>query len=186
MAPNPKDDDVPAARPMSMDDKALRDKQLQFYSGDVKKLNALLDAFLKKSNAKVAMLITQGGHMITKVGLSDKMDTDTVAALVSGAFAATKLLFRSFNEDGFALTVQKGKKESIYIGIVGGRSLLTINFDDTTTQGAVQLYAAETTKKLEELYAAIDRGEGAAPGEDEKMDDNFGASASGNLDNVFG
>ena len=56
---------------------------------------------------------------------------------------------RSFNEDGFALTVQKGKKESIYIGIVGGRSLLTINFDDTTTQGAVQLYAAETTKKLE-------------------------------------
>ena len=30
-------------------------------------------------------LITQGGHMITKVGISDKMDTDTVAALVSGS-----------------------------------------------------------------------------------------------------
>ena len=186
MSAKPGNDDVPSARPMSKDDKALRDQQLQFYAGDVKKLNALLDGFLKKSNAKVAMLITQGGHMITKVGKSEKMDTDTVAALVSGAFAATKLLFKSFNEDGFALTVQTGKKESIYIGVVGGRSLLTINFDDTTTQGAVQLYAAETTKKLEELYAAIDRGEGSAPGEDEKMDENFGASASGNLDNVFG
>jgi predicted regulator of Ras-like GTPase activity (Roadblock/LC7/MglB family) len=186
MANNPREDDIPAARPMSKDDKQIRDAQLQFYAGDVKKLNALLDAFLKKSNAKVAMLITQGGHMVTKVGLTDKMDSDTVAALVSGAFAATKLLFRSFNENDFALTVQKGKKEAIYIGIVGGRSLLTINFDDTTTQGAVQLYAAETTKKLEELYAAIDRGEGSGPGADEKIDDNFGANAGGALDNAFG
>jgi predicted regulator of Ras-like GTPase activity (Roadblock/LC7/MglB family) len=185
MAPNP-NDGIPAAKTLSKDDQALRDQQLQFYSGDVKKLNALLDAFLKKSNAKVAMLITHGGHMITKVGASEKMDTDTVGALVSGAFAATKLLFKSFKENDFAMTVQKGKKESIYLGIVGGKSLLAINFDDTTTQGAVQLYATETTKKLEELYAAIARGEGAAPGADEKMDDNFGASAAGNLDNVFG
>ena len=184
--PNERTDDIPSARPLSKDDKALRDQQLQFYTGDIKKLNGVLDAFLKRSNAKVAMLITQGGHMVTKVGITDKLDTETIAALVSGAFAATKKLFEVFKEKDFSMTVQKGKHESVYIGFVGGRSLLTILFDETTTQGAVQLYAAETTKKLEEIYDAIARGEGAKPGDDEKIADDFGSASGGALDNVFG
>jgi predicted regulator of Ras-like GTPase activity (Roadblock/LC7/MglB family) len=185
MAQNP-NDDIPAAKPLSKDDQFLRDQQLQFYTGDIKKLNGVLDAFLKKSNAKVALLITKGGHTITKVGMSDNLDLDTIAALVSGAFAATKKLFEVFKEKDFTLTVQKGKRDSVYIGLVGGRALLTINFDDTTTQGAIQLYAAETTKKLDEIFAAIARGEGAKPGEDEKIDDDFGRKSGGALDNVFG
>ena len=186
MAANPADGGIPAARALSKDDQALRDQQLQFYTGDVKRLNAVLDAFLKKSNAKCAFLITTGGHTVTKVGQVKNLDTDTIAALTSGAFAATKKLFEVFNEKDFALTVQKGKKESVYIGIVGGRCLFTVDFDDTTTQGAVQLYAAETTKKLEEIFAAIARGEGAAPGADESISDSFGSESGGALDNVFG
>jgi hypothetical protein len=61
-----------------------------------------------------------------------------------------------------------------------------VDFDDTTTQGAVQLYASETTKKLEEVFAAIARGEGAGPGADEKISENFGSESGGALDNVFG
>ena len=179
-------DDIPAAKPMSKDDKALRDQQLHFYTGDVKRLNGVLDAFLKKSSSRVAMLITQGGHMVTKVGITDNLDTDTIGALTSGAFAATKKLFEVFQEKEFSLTVQKGRKMSVYIGLVGAKTLFTVLFDDSTTQGAVQLYAAETTKKLEEIFAAIARGEGAAAGADEKIADNFGKDAGGALDNVFG
>ena len=49
MAANPADGG--AARTFSKDDQALRDQQLEFYAGDVKKLDAVLEAFLKKSNA---------------------------------------------------------------------------------------------------------------------------------------
>lgn len=186
MAGNPAGGDIPSAKAFSKDDQALRDQQLQFYTGDVKKLNAVLEAFLKKSNAKCAFLITTGGHTVTKVGQVQGLDSDTIAALTSGAFAATKKLFEEFDEKDFALTVQKGKKESVYIGLIAGRSLFTVDFDDTTTQGAVQLYAAETTKKLEELFAAIARGEGATPGADEKIADSFHTESGGALDNVFG
>ncbi|MCK6481338.1 MAG: roadblock/LC7 domain-containing protein [Planctomycetaceae bacterium] len=180
-------DEIPAARPIGKDDQALRDAALSFvHSGDVKKFNGILEAFLKKSNAKCALLIHTGGHIITKVGLVDRLDTDTVGALVSGAFAATKKLFEVFKEKDFALTVQKGKKESVYIGLAGKKTLLTVLFDDTTTQGAIQLYATETTKKLEEYFAAMERGEGAKPGEDDKISDTFGAQSGGALDNVFG
>jgi predicted regulator of Ras-like GTPase activity (Roadblock/LC7/MglB family) len=183
---NDRTDEVPAAKALSKDDQSLRDQQLHFYSGDVKRINVVLDGFLKKSNSRLAMLITQGGHMVTKVGAAEKLDTDTVAALVSGAFAATKKLFEVFKEHDFALTVQKGRQQSVYIGLVGKRSLLTVLFDDSTTQGAVQLYATDATKKLEEIYAAIDRGEGSGPGADEQIGEDFGKDAGGALDNVFG
>lgn len=185
MADTP-DEDIPVAKKLSKDDQALRDQQLQFYTGDIKRLNAVLEAFLKKSNAKVALLITQGGHLVTKVGLAEKLDTDTVAALVSGAFAATKKLFEVFKEKEFNLTVQKGKKESVYIGMVSQKTLLTVLFDDSTTQGAIQLYATETTKKLLEIFDQIARGEGAKAGADEKISEDFGKDSGGALDNVFG
>ena len=191
MPGDPMDETVPAAKALSAaklskDDQFLRDQQLQFYTGDVKKLNAVLDAFLKKSNAKAAFLITTGGHTVTRVGQVDKLDQDTIAALTSGAFAATRKLFEVFKEMNFAMTVLKGKKESVYIGLVGGRSLFAINFDDTSTQGAIQLYAAETTKKLEEIFAVIASGKGAGPGADEKISDSFGKESGGALDSVFG
>ena len=179
-------DFIPSAKPLGKEDQALRDAQLHFYAGDVQRLNALLDAFLKKSNAKMAMLITLGGIPVTKTGAAEKLDTDTVGALVSGAFAATKKLFEVFKEKDFTLTVQKGKHESVYIGLVGGRALLTVLFDDTTTQGAVQLYATEASKKLDEVFDAIARGEGSGPGEGEKIDDSFHKESGGALDSVFG
>lgn len=180
-------DEIPAAKPLGKDDKALREAALSYVTtGDVKKFNGVLEAFLKKSNAKCALLIHTGGHIVTKVGLVDKLDADTVGALVSGAFAATKKLFEVFKEKDFALTVQKGKKESVYIGLAGPKTLLTVLFDDTTTQGAIQLYATDATRKLEELFAAIERGEGAPAGEDDQIADDFGDASGGALDNVFG
>jgi predicted regulator of Ras-like GTPase activity (Roadblock/LC7/MglB family) len=190
MAENPRrderTDEIPVARQLSKDDQALRDQALQLYTGDVKKFNQVLEAFIKKSNAKAAFLIHTGGHVNAKAGMTEKLDMDTIGALVSGAFAATKMLFRVFKEEDFALTVQKGKKESIYIGLAGPKFLLTVLFDDSTTQGAIQLYAAETTKKLEEIFAAIIRGDGAKAGADEKISDSFGKESGGALDNVFG
>ena len=69
---------------------------------------------------------------------------------------------------------------------VSQKTLLTVLFDDSTTQGAIQLYATETTKKLLEIFDQIARGEGAKAGEDEKIADDFGSASGGALDNVFG
>ncbi len=186
IAPGDEDDDIPVGKPLSADDQKLRDDQLNFFRKDVDRLNGVLAAFLKASKSRSAMLITTGGHMITKAGDSEHLDTDTVAALVSGAFAATKKLFEVFKEQNFTLTVQRGKHGSVYIGLVGARTLLTVLFDDNTTQGAVQLYATKATQKLESIFAAIARGEGGGPADDEHLKDDFGDAAGGALDNVFG
>jgi predicted regulator of Ras-like GTPase activity (Roadblock/LC7/MglB family) len=186
MAPPACPDDGAEAPKWGKDDQKLRDQQLNFYKGDVERLNAVLRSFLKTSGAKCVILVTKGGHPVTKEGNTDAIDTDTVAALVSGAFAATKKLFEVFKEQDFTLTVQKGKHESVYIGLVGGRSLMTVLFDEATNQGKIQLYATECTKKLEQIYKDIDEGRGAKPEADEKISDNFGSAAGGALDKMFG
>ncbi|MHC4922669.1 MAG: roadblock/LC7 domain-containing protein [Planctomycetota bacterium] len=181
------DDEVPVA-PLewSQDDQKLRDDQLNFYKGDVDRLNTVLRAFLKHAKAKTALLCSTGGHTITVEGPKGELDTDTIAALVSGAFAATRKLFDVFGEKNFTLTVQKGEHESVYLGLVGGRCLLTVLFDENTTQGAVQLFATKATKKLEQIFEQIEKGEGAGPGEDEQIDDDFAAGAENALDDLFG
>jgi predicted regulator of Ras-like GTPase activity (Roadblock/LC7/MglB family) len=180
------DDNVPSAKPLSKDDQALRDQQLSFFRKDVERLNTVLKSFLKASQSKCAYLITTGGHVITKVGATDSLDTDTVAALVSGAFAATRKLFEVFGEKNFAMTVQKGKHESLFLGLVGTKAIFTVLFDEKTNQGTVQLYSNKAIEKLDALFASIARGEGGTPDEDEKLVDDFGDSAGGALDDVFG
>jgi predicted regulator of Ras-like GTPase activity (Roadblock/LC7/MglB family) len=184
--PTPPGGGSPPAPKWGKDDQSLRDAQLSFFKGDVSRLDAVLKALLKSSEAKCAFLITTGGHMVTSQGDTAKLDTDTIAALVSGAFAATKKLFEVFNEPHFAMTVQKGKHESFYIGMVGPKTMITVLFDEKTNQGKVQLYATEATKRLEVIYTDIAEGRGAKPGEDEKLADDFGKSAGGALDNILG
>jgi len=186
MANKPGEDDaIPVAKSLGKEDQALKDAQVAFFRKDVERLNAVLKNFIKISNAKAAFLITQGGVIVTKEGQVRGLDTDTVGALVSGAFAATKKLFEVFKEYDFNLTVQKGKHISLYIGFIPPKSLFTVAYDDTTNQGTIQLYAQETTKKLEAIFEGIARG-GGDRSPDEQIGEDFTKGAGGALDSVFG
>ena len=69
-------------------DKSLRATRLVFYKEDIDSINAILDAFLKQSAAKCALLIDKDGHMVTGRGAAEKNDVDPIPALVAGAIAA--------------------------------------------------------------------------------------------------
>ena len=165
----------------SRSDKELRDEALVFYEDDIEDLGAILDAFLKKSAAKCALLVDQDGHMITNRGQTQNVDLDTISALVAGSFAATKQLAKQFGEKEFTALFHQGERDNIQLSLVGERTLLTILFDDRTTVGMVRLYAGETAKKLADIYRdALNR----AP-EDSGLDEEFGSDAKNKLDNLF-
>src|SRR5262245_4712969 len=135
-----------------MDSKTLRDNRLVFYEDLVRDVNRILREFLKLSNAKCAMLVDKEGHMVTRQGVTRDIDVDTISALVAGSFAATKEMARVLGEDEFSVLFHQGKTDNIQLSIVGDRTLLTVIFDEATTVGMVRLYAAETAKRLGELF----------------------------------
>ena len=170
-----------------MDNQKLRENRMVFYQDLVRDVNRLLREFLKLSNAKCAMLVDREGHMVTRQGVSRDLDLDTISALVAGSFAATREMARVLGEDEFSVLFHQGKTDNIQLSLVGERTLLTVIFDEGTTVGMVRLYAAETTKRLCELFEKHDREikeKGAPAGEELQQD--FAQNAKGKLDDLFG
>ena len=171
----------------SRSDQSLRDEALVFYEEDIQSIQAILDAFLKKSGAHCALLVDKDGHMITNRGRTNNVDLDTISALVAGSFAATKQLAHQFGEEEFTALFHQGKGRNLQLSLVAERALLTALFGDDTTVGMVRLYATEAAKRLTEIFhkrAAESRGEspdllGENAGE-------FHGESSNALDDIFG
>jgi predicted regulator of Ras-like GTPase activity (Roadblock/LC7/MglB family) len=169
-----------------MDNQQLRENRLVFYEDLVRDVNRLLREFLKMSNAKCAMLVDREGHMVTRQGVTRDLDVDTISALVAGSFAATREMARVLGEDEFSVLFHQGKTDNIQLSLVGERTLLTVIFDESTTVGMVRLYAAETTKRLSELFEKHERELRSGERKAEDLQSGFATSAKDKLDDLFG
>ena len=171
---------------MNIKDADLRAQALVFYEADIQAIDSILEAFLKKSAARCALLVDQDGHMITAAGDTERVDLDTISALVAGSFAATKALAKQFGEEEFTALFHQGRSGNIQLSLVGERALLTALFEDNTTIGMVRLYANESAKRLAEVFR---RKAGAAQGNNPQLDtqsSEFTQGSAGALDDVLG
>lgn len=155
-----------------------------FYRDDVERMNRVLGEFLKLSGAKATILVDKEGHPITQMGESPTFDIDTIAALVAASFMATKELARILGQAEFAILTHQGEKDHIQLNLVADRCILTTMFNEQTTVGMVRLYAQETAKKLNKLFAEIAMRK-EAPDNDHIVE-GFGDEAEDALDNLFG
>ena len=166
-------------------DAELRDSRLVFYKEDVQAIDSTLRDFLSRSKSKAALLVDRDGHLITQEGSTEANDTDTIAALVAGCFAATREMARILGEEEFSALFHQGRKDNLQLSLVGTRTILGVLFDDSTTIGMVRLYAAETARKLTSLFRKLAaRDPSQTP--QESISENFSEAAASTLENVFG
>ena len=172
-------------QPRPQSDAELRESRLVFYKEDVQQIDSTLREFLSRSKSKAALLVDKDGHLITQEGSAEKTDTDTIAALVAGCFAATREMARILGEEEFSALFHQGRKDNLQLSLVGNRTILAVLFDDSTTIGMVRLYAAETARKLTSLFRKIGTRPTGQPGQEE-IGDGFSEAAASTLENVFG
>jgi len=172
----------------SISDSKIRTAALVFYEDDIEAIASILDAFLKKSAARCAMLIDKDGHMITARGATKSVDLDTISALVAGSFAATKALAHQFGEEDFHALFHQGKSGNLQLSLVADRALLTALFDDATTVGMVRLYASEAAKRLNAVFRRKQESNASGTGPAKPSVDGkaFEEGTTGALDTVFG
>ena len=171
---------------MNIKDADLRAQALVFYESDIQAIDSILEAFLKKSAARCALLVDQDGHMITACGDTDRVDLDTISALVAGSFAATKALAKQFGEEEFTALFHQGRSGNIQLSLVGERALLTALFEDNTTIGMVRLYANESAKRLAEVFRRKVGANNSSPQQLEMESGDFSKGSAGALDDVLG
>ena len=138
-------------------DAELRHERLEFYKEEMSEINGTLRNFLTRAQANAAFLVDKDGHLITREGIDDRMDVDSICGLVAGGFAATRQMASILGEDTFLNLFHQGKRANIQITLVGDRTILAVVFDDNTTIGKVRLYLGETAALLTQAFERIER-----------------------------
>lgn len=167
----------------------MRETRLVFYRDDIDRINRVLEEYNKLAKAKSNILIDKEGHAVTEVGQqgafsSGSFDTDTLGALVAGAFAATKLIARLIGEEEFKHLSHQGKKDHVQLTLIADRCILTTIFDDSTTAGMIRMEGVKAAKKLETIFRELAERKEAPPGEE--IQEGFNEAAQSALDDVFG
>ena len=160
----------------------MTNDSMVIYQAETEKIDLALKRLLKGSEAKCALLVDKDGHLVTRQGFTQTLDTTSLAALLAGSFASTREIARLVGEPEFSVLFHQGKRDHIHMSLVGERSILVVVLDDRTTIGMVRLYAKEAATDLDQVFADnLDKGHSDAEG----LTDEFTASAGDKLDDIF-
>jgi predicted regulator of Ras-like GTPase activity (Roadblock/LC7/MglB family) len=113
----------------------------QLIEEDVQRLNELLSELLQKSDATTALIIDQGGFLITSQGDASQFDLTTIAALASGAYLANQTIANLVHETNFNSVYQQGEKFSMFVVCIDSQCLLVVIFKAQLSVGVVKYFA---------------------------------------------
>jgi predicted regulator of Ras-like GTPase activity (Roadblock/LC7/MglB family) len=108
-----------------------------------------LRTLLEKTEATTALIVDQGGFLITSQGGSgNEFDLTTIAALASGAYLANQTISNLVREENFSSIYQEGEKYSMLVASVDTCGLLVIIFETPVGVGVVKYFAAPAIRHL--------------------------------------
>ncbi|MBD3343723.1 MAG: hypothetical protein GF401_01520, partial [Chitinivibrionales bacterium] len=128
---------------------------LILYQEDLEKLNNILIQFIKDSQVVCAFLTNKEGQLLTCQGSTKTIDTMSVAALITGSFAATVTIANLIGESQFSTMFHKGKSKHIHITVIDNDRYLASIFDNHSSLEKVNYYANRYGKKLREYLIII-------------------------------
>src|SRR5207245_10348924 len=144
-----KEDSVcPCATWMSVDGAA----SWSFSENDFKHIQTPLQAFLRGSTARCALLVDRNGQLVATVGDTPKFDPTAFASLTAADFSANDQLAKMIGEAEFASLVHQGERESMYLADVAKRVILVVLFDQRATLGLVKLKAKTVVGELNQVF----------------------------------
>jgi predicted regulator of Ras-like GTPase activity (Roadblock/LC7/MglB family) len=152
-----------------------------FTEDDFGAITQSLQAFLRDSNARCALLVDRTGQLVATVGEQPKFDPTTFATLTAADFSANDQLAKLIGENDFNSLFHQGEKESMYLADVARRVILVVLFDNRTTLGLVRLKMKETVAELAKLFEQV-FARGAAGGASKP---NVLAGADDEIDKLF-
>jgi predicted regulator of Ras-like GTPase activity (Roadblock/LC7/MglB family) len=166
----------------------LKEEDLVIYEEQIEKIERALERLIKNAQTKCVLLVDKDGHLITRQGFTQSLDTTALAALLAGSFASTREMARLLGEPEFSVLFHQGKKDHVHITLVGERSILAVIFDDRTTIGMVRLYAKEAAEELDRILASahhLTPGDGDGEEKSSEPDAEFTSSLESRLDDIF-
>jgi len=154
------------------------------YEEEFKRVTEVVTRLVSNANAKVVFLVDKNGQLITSSGLTEGIDTTSLASLTAGNIAATGGLAKLIGEKEFTILFHEGEKDNIHISIIGHRVILVVIFDERSSLGLVRLRVKKSAAELGQIFGEIDE-----KSEDERsglgVDSPFAEITDDDIENLF-
>jgi predicted regulator of Ras-like GTPase activity (Roadblock/LC7/MglB family) len=115
---------------------------------DIQRLDDELRELLDRSDATTALIIDNGGFLITSAGDSRRFDLTTIAALASGAYLANQTIANLVHETNFNSVYQQGEKFSMFVLRVDEETMLVVIFKADVSVGVVKYFATPAAQQI--------------------------------------
>lgn len=135
----------------------MQNTQMVIYEAEHRRLTEICDKLLRDSMARAVFLVDKVGQLITACGQTQSIDTTAFASLVAGATAATGGLANLLGEEEFPSHFHQGSRDSLYISLVGSELILTVIFDNRSTEGLVRLRVKRAEGDLASVFEDMTR-----------------------------
>src|SRR5215468_6497547 len=113
--------------------------ELILFEEEYQRIHDAISRLKRDANALSVYMIEKSGQQLAAVGQTDDIDATALASLTAGNVAATEGLARLVGEREFSSLFHEGERENIHITVVGGRVILLVVFDETSSLGLVRL-----------------------------------------------
>lgn len=154
-----------------------------FETGDLQRLDRLLEAFLRDTRARYAVVVDRSGQLLTAAGHAPGLDGTAFASLAAADFAASNQLAQLLGEDEFAALYHHGDDEGMYLVDVGGRAILAVLCGERSTLGLLRLRSRMIVPHLAALFEEIAGRQGAGR---IILEPGWLAEAESEIDRLFG
>lgn len=115
---------------------------------DVQRINAALNEFLSKSEAKAVLLTAEGGFVVLHAGHTGDFDVTAFGTLAANARYATQAVAELIDEPNFNTLYQQGERFSLLATTVDRYHTLIVLFSAKQSVGAMKYYAVPTIQTI--------------------------------------
>jgi len=127
-------------------------------------LDRAVTDLLVQSEAMSVSLLAHSGSVLAHASPGSELPVDTLAALASGAFAATREMANILREPSFQSISHEGERISMHVRSAAAGFLVLTVFDRRTTMGLVKLYTEKMVEEIEPILECIKTQNAAAAG----------------------
>lgn len=116
-------------------------------------MEQLLTGLLHKAEALAVFLCDRGGNILAQHCAANYPQEDTIAALASGSFYATRVLAELLGESEFKQAIHQGAETSMYMQSMRCDMMILTVFGRDSNPGLVKLYCNEVCQAIDRLAA---------------------------------
>ena len=129
-------------------------------------MEALLAGLLQKAEALAVFLCDRGGNILAQHCAQNYHQEDTIAALASGSFYATRVLAELLGEAEFRQCIHQGSETGMYMQSLSCDLMMLVVFGKESNPGLVKLYGSEVCREIDRLASrdrVLTQGGGSEP-----------------------